>query len=271
MTEVAARASRVTPRSVSPLRFALACPILVACAHSTSPGGPVDAARGADAAPADAPAGDAPASDSLPAPYRHTIVLDGMDDFAAADTFTTTSSPSYTARVTWDDHDLYIGYSGPDLSPQTTDASTKWLFVYLDTDPGAGTGATQSQVYTTQGATFPPGFGAEYYVRYKVDGTLTSLEQDQNGTWTTVTPAPSTAQAGTYVELAIPLAQIGAGAKLGVVTWMINEKQLAEGSYAGLYQGNFTDGYAASLAITKYLLADFTSSRDPDDPANQAP
>lgn len=253
---------------MSLLRPVLACLILGACAHSTSPGAPADAPPQRDAPP---PPIDAPAIDAPPVPYRHTIVLDGMDDFAAADTFTTTSSPSFAARVTWDDQNLYVGYSGPDLSPQATDASTKWLFVYLDTDPGAGTGATQSQVYNTQGATFPSGFGAEYYARYKVDGTLTSLEQYGNGTWTTVTPAPSTAQAGQYVELAIPLAQIGAGAKLGIVTWMINEKQLAEGSYAGLYQGNFTDGYAMNLALTRYLRADFTSSRDPDDPANQAP
>ena len=52
---------------------------------------------------------------------------------------------------------------------------------------------------------------------------------------------------------------------------MINEKALAEGSYAGIYKGNFTDGYAANLTLTRYLHADFTSPRVPTDPANSAP
>ena len=246
-------------------RAALAAALLAGCAHDEHPGVVPDAPSADARTFADAPA------DGPPVPYRHTIVIDGMDDFAAGDTFTTTSAPSYVARVTWDDQNLYVGYSGPDLSTQTTDASTKWLFVYLDTDPGAGTGAAQSEQYNTQRATFPAGFGAEYYARYKCDGTFTTLQHYAAGTWTAATPSPAVAQAGPYVELAIPLAAIGAGAKLGVVTWMINEKQLAEGSYAGLYTGNFTDGYASDLAITKYLRADFTSSRVPDDPANVAP
>ncbi|MGE5180990.1 MAG: hypothetical protein ACM31C_02965 [Acidobacteriota bacterium] len=216
------------------------------------------------------PTPDAPAIDAAidaPKPYRHTIVIDGMDDFAPADTFATTSSPSYAARITWDDHFVYVGYSGPDLATTTTDASSKWLFVYFDLDPGAGTGAATSLTYNTQHATFPTGFGAELYARYKCDDTFVSLERYDAGSssWTTVSPTPLYAQGGPYVELAIPLAELGAGAKLGIVTWMINEKALAEGSYAGLYADNFTDGYAMNLPLAHYLLADFTSPRAPND------
>lgn len=224
-----------------------------------------------------APQHDAPRIDGAGdgvLPYRHTIILDGTDDFAAEDTFMTTSSPTFGARVTWDDHYLYVGYSGPDLATTVTDAGSKWLFVYLDLDPGAGTGATQSQAYNTQHATFPAGFGAEFYGRYKCDGTFTTLERydTTSGTsWSTTSPAPQTAQAGQYLELSISLAQLGAGAQLGIVTWMINEKPLSEGSYAGLYAGNFTDGYAANLALTKYLRADFTSPLAPNDSPNQRP
>jgi hypothetical protein len=224
----------------------------------------LDGASGSDAA--------ADAALDAPQPYRHTIVLDGIDDFAAADTFTTTSAPSYVARVTWDDHYLYVGYSGSDLSTSATDASSKWLFVYLDLDPGTTTGATSSLTYNTQQATMPTGFGAEYYARYKCDGTFTTLERyDTAGaSWSSIGPAPQTAQNGQYVEMAISLSEIGAGNRLGVVTWMIDEKALAEGSYAGLYTGNFTDGYAANLPLTLYLRADFTSTRAPNDLANQA-
>ena len=213
------------------------------------------------------PDGSPPQIDAPMLPYRHAIALDGVDDFATGEQFATTS-PSFTARVTWDDQNLYIGYAGPDLSPATSDAATKWLFIYFDTTAG---GESQSRLYNTQRATFPSGFTADYYVRYKVDGTFTTLERNDTGTWSTATPAPATAQADTFLELSIPLTAIGATTGAGIVTWMVNEKSLAEGSYAGLYTNNFTDGYAMNLALTAYLQADFSSTRAPNDPANRKP
>src|SRR5258708_16999430 len=58
-------------------------------------------------------------------PYRHAVALDGLDDFAVAEQFTTTST-SFAARITWDDKNIYVGYSGPDLAPTTSDAAQKW-------------------------------------------------------------------------------------------------------------------------------------------------
>jgi hypothetical protein len=86
-----------------------------------------------------------------------------------------------------------------------------------------------------------------------------------------VSPAPAVAQAGMFVELGVPLSAIGAPASLGIVTWMINEKALEEGTFAGLYRDNFIDGYAANLALTAYLEADFTSSREPNSTAARKP
>jgi len=214
-----------------------------------------------------APRPDSPASDAAlhdaPQPYRHTIMIDGVDDFTPAETFMTTSSPSFTARVTWDDNYLYIGYSGPDLSTTTTDASTKWLFVALDVTTG---GATQSLTYNTQHATFPSGFTADFYARYKCDGTFTTLERYDTASstsWSTYAPAPMTGQGGNYLEMAISLAQLGAGTQLSVVTWMINENNGVESSYAGLYMDNFIDGYASDLQLTKYLPIDFRATTPP--------
>jgi hypothetical protein len=207
----------------------------------------------------------APTPDTPPQPYRHVITIDGTDDFSPTELFATTST-SFNARIAWDDVNLYIGYAGPDLSTTTSDANKKWLFVYLDTTAG---GETQSEQYNTQRATFPGTFAADYYVRYKVDGTFASLEHASTGTWSTASPAPTTAQAGTFVELSIPLSAIGAGSSLDLVTYMINEKALAEGTFAGLYAGNFTDGYAMNMQLTAYLHADFTSARVPNDDANK--
>jgi hypothetical protein len=202
--------------------------------------------------------------------YSHTIAIDGTDDFTASEAFGTTSA-AFGARLAWDATNLYLGYAGPDLDPAAPQTATKWLFAYIDVDPGAATGATTSQTYRTQQATFPTGFGAEYYVRWKCDGSLVSIEQHQaGGTWTSVA-VPASGRTGTFLELAVPRTTLGAATTVGIVSWMINEADGLEASYAGLYAGNFADGYAMNLPLTKYVKADLTSSRVPNDPANQAP
>ena len=238
------------------MKLALALVLLAACAGGSDVKPDARVLRDA------APMPDTPAQ-----PYRHVITIDGIDDFLPKELVSTTSS-AFDARITWDDENLYIAYAGPDLATSTIDADKKWLFVYLDTISG---GETQSEMYNTQRATFPGTFAADYYARYKIDGTFTSLQQASNGTWLTATPAPTTGQAGTFLELSIPLAKIGAGTTLDLVTYMINEKALAEGTYAGLYGGNFTDGYATNMQLTAFLHADFTSSRTPNDAANKRP
>jgi hypothetical protein len=203
-------------------------------------------------------------------PYRHTIAIDGVDDFTSAETFGTTSSPGYAARVTWDADNVYVGYSGPDLDPAAANTATKWLFLYVDLDPGTATGALDSATYRTQHAAFPTGFGAELYARYRCDATFAEIDAFAANAWTMTAPLAS-AHTGTFVELAIPRSLFGGATTIGLVTWMINEQQDLEGSYAGLYPGNFTDGYSAALPLTHYLRADFSLSRTPNDVANQAP
>lgn len=225
-----------------------------------------DAANGGDGPIAT----DAPVGSELPAgPYAHAIAIDGTDDFTSGETFGTTSSPSYAARVTWDADRVYVGYSGPDVGGGS---GTKWVFAYVDVDPGAATGATSAQQYNTQASTFPAGFGAELYARWKCDDSLASIEVFGGGsTWTTSATALAHAHAGDFVELAIPRALFPGATTLGIVTYMINEQNLSEGTYAGLYAGSFTDGYATALPITKYLKVDFSSTKPPNDPANEAP
>jgi hypothetical protein len=239
----------------------------------TSPDAPVTSPDAPVAVP-DAPVGApdaAPVPDGPPGAYRHTIAIDGTNDFAAGDTFATTSSPEYEAYVTWDDANLYLGYRGPDLDTAALDADTKWVFAYVDLDPGAGTGAAQSLTYNTQHASFPAGFAAELYFRWKCSGAFSSIELYDGAGWTASATGPTTARSGDFLEVAIPRSLFAGAATVGVATWMINEKPNFEGSYAGLYAGNFTDGYTAVLPITRYLAADFAATSVPSDPANQAP
>lgn len=256
-------------------RAALLALATVACSKGTTPkldGGTdkVDAAF-RDGPEADgAPEVDALVVDGPPGAHRHTIVVDGTDDFTSEERFTTTST-GFEASITWDDQFVYVGYRGPDVVPSSADAGFKWLFVYVDVDPGAATGATSSQTYNTQRALFPSGFCAEHYARWKLDGSVASIETHANGAWTTAATTLVTGQAGDFVELAIPRSVFGASDKIGLVTWMINEKPDFEGTFAGLYAGNFMDGYASTLSLTKYLQIDFASTSAPNHPGNARP
>jgi hypothetical protein len=237
-------------------RFVL---LLAACSKGSATGA-------IDAAPI-----DAKATDSAPGVYAHRIMIDGIDDFLSAEQFSTTSA-GYDARVTWDADNLYIGYSGADLDPAAADTATKWLFVYVDVDPGLPNGALVDETYNTQGATFPAGFRADYYVRWRCDATLLTLKKFNGAAWTEEATVPPAARGGSFVEIAIPRATLGASIeKMSVVAWMINEKANVESSYGGLFTGNFVDGYAANLALTKFLKIDFAAARDPNDPMNQGP
>lgn len=217
-----------------------------------------------DAAPVDAKSVDGATA------YEHRIMIDGVDDFLSSEQFTTTSA-GYDARVTWDADNIYVGYTGADLDPATADATTKWLFVYVDVDPGMPNGALVNETYNTQGATFPAGFRADFYVRWKCDGTLLTLKQLVGGAWTDSPTVPPASRGGSFVEMALPRTTLGASTSMNLVTWMINEKANVESSYAGLYANNFTDGYAANLALTKFLKIDFSAQRDPNDGANLGP
>ena len=241
--------------------------LLATCAACSSADSPaLDAGPGRDAARVDAadPPGDAPPAIDAAVTVPHTITLDGIDDFRADEQFATTSAPSFVARVTWDANNLYVGYGGPDLATTAPDAGTKWLLVHVDTDPGAATGAASAETYNSQAASFPAGFGAEHYARWKVDGTLASLRSYSTGSWGDAAATLGAAQQQTFVELAIPRTLLGASTTLGVVTFMINEKALAEGTYAGLYAGSFTDGYSPAMPVTRYLRLDLAVPEPPN-------
>ncbi len=127
---------------------------------------------------------------------------------------------------------------------------------------GASTGAATADKYGTQDAVFPMGFGAEYYLRFKSDGTFSSLEKYDGTVWDQQATAPVSANSGTYTEAAFSRSLL-TGTTAGVVTYMIDEKLGGESTFAGLYTDNFTDGYGSGGPVmTHYIGVDFTSPKD---------
>lgn len=207
------------------------------------------------------------------APWRHTIAIDGTNDFTAASEKFTTTTSSFDAFVTWDASALYVGYVGSDVA---SSSATKWLFVYLDANPGTGVGATSSEQYAGQKVTFPSGFGADAYYAWRTDGLYPQAKQYASGAWSNVaTPGVTVQRSGTYVELRIPFSMLGVTvAKVGVITYFINEASSGQWTFAGLYSGSFTDGEspaATPKTIASYLRVDLSSPAAPNDTANKAP
>jgi hypothetical protein len=217
----------------------------------------VDAAPGsADAAPADAGLA-----------WRHSIAIDGTDDFIAGERFATTTA-GYGLSLTWDAAAIYVGGRGADVAGGT---ASRWLFVYFDLDPGAGTGALVGERYNTQRPVFPEGFGAERYLRVQASGGVEDLKSFNGAAWQVTLTGVDIARAGDFAEIAVPLAALGAAERVGIVAFWLNEAGQAVWSYGGLYPDAFVDGYHAENQIGRFVELDRSSTTPPADADNRRP
>jgi len=226
---------------------------------------PVDEADAASS-PDGAPTGDAAsrADAATPAPYRHTIAIDGSSSFTGDEVFATTTA-GYNAYATWDDDTLYLGYLGSDVAANDP---TKWLLVYLDVAPG---GSASGERYNTQTPELPAGFRADYYYRWQSSGGIEDVKEWTGDAWQMSAVAPSSDRGGPFLEIALPLAALGDPAAIGVALLWINEADGLEAAYGGLYVDSFTDGYHAAIPIARYLAIDRASALPPNDAGNQRP
>lgn len=136
--------------------------------------------------------------------------------------------------MTWDDTYLYVGMKGPDVG---SNSSTKWLLVYLSGPAGTTTGVT----YNTQTPTLP--FGARWHVRWRADNAFTNAMTFNGSTWTDAAWnfAGDVFQTGDFIEMRIPLTDIGSPTTVDVHLSMINEVGGGEFTYAGLPKASFMD------------------------------
>ena len=201
--------------------------------------------------------------------YRHSIMIDGVNDFDAARDRLDTTTAGYSAYLSWDDAALYFGVDGADIAGGS---ASKWVLVYLDTN-GSASGTAVGQRYRTQTPALPPGLIADFYLRWRTDNLLTSVQRwdTTSSTWVDTTIAATTFQSGTFVETRIALADLGSPRAIGVAALMINEADLAEYAYAGMPADTFGDGYYASIPMTRWVSADRSLATNPNDVARRRP
>lgn len=191
-----------------------------------------DASLAADAA---AGADGAGGSDGGVIAYSHTIAIDGTNDFNSSDERFTTTTAAFFTYVAWDSQYLYVGVEGADVG---SGSATRWVLIYL----GGTGGTTDGQSYNTQQPTLP--FSARYHVRWRADNNLTEA-QEYTTAWTPLSWdfTGDVFQTGSYLEMRIPLADIGNPTQLPVHINLINEQGGGEWTFAGTPSTSFTDGY----------------------------
>lgn len=195
---------------------------------------------------------------TLYATAYNTINIDGTNDFVSDESFSGTSGSQWF--FTWDDSFLYIGLDATDVGSNNGNI---FMTLYIDTDPteplNGGDGSTSGVTYNTQNPNLP--FAADYHLRWKADGTYTNILDYNNFTasWTDDNTGNNNfgltwARSGTYVEFAIPLAQIGNPHGIHVSAAMINEAGGGEFTFFMFpdsnvqgYDANFTDFWALNL------------------------
>jgi len=199
-------------------------------------------------------------------PSGHQV--DGVNDFAPGEKLVTTSSGTgYNAYISWDAKNVYFGMEGSDISSGTSLANKKWVFLYLGAS--GTTGSTTGIGYdcgggcTPQQAMLP--FSAAWHVRYKIDGSYANVQKWNSGTskWEDagISVILASVRKGTFLEMSLPVAQLGSPSKLDVHFDMIIEDTSPPGpgwTYAGAPSTTFTDGWNPTYA--HYFEFDLTDT-----------
>ncbi len=166
--------------------------------------------------------------------YTHTITLDCTIDFTVDELFPS-GTVGQMGYITWDSTNLYLGFDSVDLG---VGSDQIWLLVYL---AGDAAGSTSGVTYNTQGPLLP--FAASHHLRYKGDNTYTDLQEWDGTAFTSITTTTATSHCGNYLELAIPLAEIGVTTTLDLHMGIIREEANNEASWAPVPSTSYGDGY----------------------------
>ncbi len=188
--------------------------------------------------------------------------IDGIDDFKPNEKFVT-SSAGYEGFIAWDDKRLYFGMSGGDIG---SGAGNKWVFVYLGIDGTAGT-TTGIKYGMTPGQQPTLPFAAAFHLRWKASNDFTTVEKWNGTAWESagVANVPIVAaKQGTFMEMSVTRAAIGATGKLKVHMNMIVEDPQPPDqnwTFAAVPSTSLVDG--PDRDYTKYFEFDLTDTTTP--------
>ena len=204
----------------------------------------------------------------------HTITIDGTNDFVADETFTT-SSGGYTAYATWDANNLYLGYTGGDVG--AGESATKWVVWYIDTDPqcgsNGGNGTNYAAQFNAQRWSLP--FRADYFMQVRTDEGLNQLNSWNGASWTAATYSGAVNQndGANFMELSLPLSDIGDPSHIRILGYFLNEQGGGEWTYASWPDVALAggDGYKRFGTFYNWYEFNLVNGVAPNAPANFSP
>ena len=197
-------------------------------------------------------------SDPFLVRYYHTIVLDGVNDFAPEESFATASF-QHTGYVAWDLDYLYLGMTAFDLS---VDEPNTWFVGYLGGMPGTNMGA----LYNTQQPMMP--FDARWHMGYRAADDFGGLAEWDGNMWVDsgVGPIPNSGDVAfseDFVEMRIAWDDLDNPEEIAVHLGMLRDAPFNEASWAAVPSGSYNDGYDPDYSL--YYFFDLTGSVVPVD------
>jgi hypothetical protein len=195
--------------------------------------------------------------------YLHTITIDGANDFlTTAERFGTSTMDgnptppdnSYYGFVCWDASYLYVGLQGPDVASNNPDKL--WL-LYIGGTPGA----TSGYLYGTQQPSLP--FAARWHLHWGAANNDVAAYVYNSG-WTDAgwNFTGDVSKSGSYVEMRVPLADIGTPNSVQLHMSVINRTTGSESSYGAAPSASFIDG--ADPDYQSYFEFDLTAGLAPN-------
>ncbi len=165
--------------------------------------------------------------------YGHTIVIDGINDFATTDEL---ESSTIGARlfVSFDETHLYLGLEHVDIA--VSGGGNKWVYFLLSTDPTLATGTAGSSDGL---AVFGTASKMMFHYKERIAGGSFSEYRVADGTdWDTDwgTAGKSSYRADGYLEASIALSELGANVTDVLIT-----------TYTVDYAGASGDGYLYNM------------------------
>ena len=176
----------------------------------------------------------APFDSTFQVRYYHTITIDGVNDFTSDEMFAA-SSTGYSGYVAWDDTFVYLAMKGADVA---SNSAVRWVVAYL----GGPAGTTTGQSYASQSPNLP--FSARYHLRWKADNSYTNAQQwlASGSAWTELgwDFTGDVFQGGDFIEMRVPLADIGSPTQLALHLNMVEESP--GWTYGSVPSTSVTDG-----------------------------
>ncbi|NVB42442.1 Ig-like domain-containing protein [Pseudenhygromyxa sp. WMMC2535] len=170
--------------------------------------------------------------------YFHSIVIDGVNDFDAGETFST-STAEHAGYVAWDESYLYLGMRGPALAE---DDAQNWFVAYLGGAAGTEAGVT----YNTQQPALP--FSARWHLRWKASDDYGGALEWSGTDWTDpgfgpIAGSDDVAASGDFVELRVAWSDLEDPGTIALHLGMLREAAFEESCWAAVPEGSHADGY----------------------------